>query len=153
MNLITFDALSITVGVGDRASLRPGEEPWPLISLNYPPVVAHELVEKYLQPYARPEHCLVALKMLERCCEVTAWLVVPIEHGLVVAGNQADIDLTSLGQFLDQKAKRQAFMFSLGYHPPGPHVTRLVDASWDLVVPNLMTSADLDAKMIKVIGL
>lgn len=139
MNILTYDALSINVGIGSNRPDKPDGTPTPEMTLNFQPSVAHELAERFLLPYAKPEHCLVGFDLGHGCCEVTIWLLVPTPHGLVAAGNVADISLDSIGRFLDAKAKFNHFALSLGYHQSGQEYTRKADVSWHLILSEITT--------------
>lgn len=149
--LRTFDAISITVGVTTERPDKPDPNGLPIISLNYNPATAHALAEEVLIPYAKPEHCLIAFEMGENVCEVCVWLVVPMPGGLAVAGNIADIDLVSIGRFLDAKAKYGAYGVGLGYHDNNMRITRRADLNWNLVVSQILPRKIVDERMTKLV--
>lgn len=140
------------MGVGDRKSIPAGHEPSPVISVNFPPAVAHKLIEEVLEPYAKPEYCFIGLEMNANGCEVTAYCVVPVPHPIqktVIIGNQADIKLEPVATFLDQKAKLGRFQLVCGYHNDNRSITRLADADWRLILDAILSGREAVEKTMR----
>lgn len=141
MTPIIIPATSLNISVGLHEGM-PGQtvSDWPVVTMNYPPLLAKAIVEEIFRPYAKPEHFFVGINpsghdfeislhaviALPHCAalplaEIEAALAVDAERQtppfVYLLGNETDFNAARVSHFLDRKNELGRFYVSCGIHP------------------------------------
>ncbi len=151
--LLPYDAPSISVGITRKAGPDGQLVDWPSVCINFPVLQAHDLLERWLMPFARPEHAAASIDVDGLSFEVGAYVFVPVNDDcLVVAGNLTDIDPDTIGRFLAAKTILGQYRLVIGYHDQDRYRTREADASWELVLSDMLTHQQLHHRLVTAVS-